>query len=702
MSLIRRLPPPFVRLIAGLTQPTDTVIDPEKRQQGHLLTALLLVFAFLCVPLVLFWSLNKFPNVALQYFFGQAFIMHGLLMIAYLFSRKGHFIVAASVAVVSGSAAIFASSLVAPPDTAVAGLYYLSVVVFFSSLFLPARLTVVTIAGHLVTMGLVAGLRPDIQPDDPILDPLLFYCVLSLLGLLMSRYARSLANARQARLMQSEDRYRIISELISDFALAVRVNPDGSLINEWTTASITRASGLSMQEFQSMDPFSRYHPEDAGRLMADMQRVLKGEIVQGEYRAFKKNGDVFWLRMYRQPVWDEKEQRVVRYYSVVQDITDRKRAELAEQEQRLFAEKLNEICTLLGSTLNLNEVLNRILDAINLVIPSDGTGIMLIEGDTAWVVRYHDRIKPELSAKIAGTRFALSEIDDMKAIVTTGQANIISCVKEFEGWVPIEGQDWIEANLTVPILLDNKVIGLFSLDSRVPDCFRPEHIERLKAFSPYAAIAIQNARLYEKAQELAVTQERQRLAQELHDAVNQTLFSANLIAETLPKLRERDPEGFQEGLSDLQRFTKGALAGMQTSLFEMRTDALVETDLGDLIGYLVDSMLGKRHDIAISWQREGGGKLPPLVHMALYRIVQEALNYAVNHSRATHLNVKLEHRREEITITIKDDGPESGSLNGDHNELQAMHEQAVAVGAQMDVARQADKGTQIQLSWNAN
>ena len=107
------------------------------------------------------------------------------------------------------------------------------------------------------------------------------------------------------------------------------------------------------------------------------------------------------------------------------------------------------------------------------------------------------------------------------------------------------------------------------------------------------AIAIENAHLYEQAQELATVQERQRLARDLHDAVSQTLFSASLIAEVLPRLWERNPDEGRKRLEEIRQLTRGALAEMRTLLLELSPAALVDADLGDLLRQLAESITGR-------------------------------------------------------------------------------------------------------------
>ena len=130
-------------------------------------------------------------------------------------------------------------------------------------------------------------------------------------------------------LRESEERYRMVSELISDYAYSYQVLPDGSIQHDWTTDSFTRVTGFTAGDLGN--GLGLYHPDDTERVHRDLQRTLMGETNDGEYRILTKSGELRWLHIFRHPLWDDQEQRVVRFYGVAQDITERKKAE----EQRL-------------------------------------------------------------------------------------------------------------------------------------------------------------------------------------------------------------------------------------------------------------------------------------------------------------------------------------------------------------------------------
>ncbi|MBC8170663.1 MAG: response regulator, partial [Anaerolineae bacterium] len=259
----------------------------------------------------------------------------------------------------------------------------------------------------------------------------------------------------------------------------------------------------------------------------------------------------------------------------------------AERDQRTLAEALLDISNALNGTLNFEEVLKRILLNLGMVIPHDTANIMLIENDETRVVGHKGYNLPELEREIANSSFNVKKIRSFAEIIVRRQPLIVPDLLNLSNWLKSLGPHRLRSYMGAPILLGDQIIGLINLESYQPNFFTETHARRLQLFASQSAVAIQNAFAYERAQERAATEERQRLARDLHDAVSQTLFSASVIAETLPRLFEREPAEVQDGLGKLARLTRGALAEMRTLLVELRPTALLEMDLSILIQQLV-------------------------------------------------------------------------------------------------------------------
>jgi len=206
-----------------------------------------------------------------------------------------------------------------------------------------------------------------------------------------------------------------------------------------------------------------------------------------------------------------------------------------------------------------------------------------------------------------------------------------------------------------------------------------------------------------------VMEERQRLARELHDAVTQTLFSASLIAEALPAIWESDQDEGWQLLQDLRQLSRGALAEMRTLLMELRPAALVEANLGDLLHQLGESFTG-RTGVPVTVTVKDQPELSPDVHVALYRIAQEALNNVVKHAQASQVVVSLRGLPPPagrgwggMELRISDDGRgfDPSSVPSDHLGLGLgiIRERAEAIGASLDIESQPGRGTQVMVVW---
>jgi signal transduction histidine kinase len=206
----------------------------------------------------------------------------------------------------------------------------------------------------------------------------------------------------------------------------------------------------------------------------------------------------------------------------------------------------------------------------------------------------------------------------------------------------------------------------------------------------------------EAAKEAAVTAERNRLARDLHDTVTQTLFSASQIAGVLPRLWERQPDEGRRRTVQLHELTASALAEMRTLLLELRPQIVPELGLGDLLRQLV-SAASNQSGLVINLAVEGERPVPPDVQVALYRIVQEALNNVGKHAQATEANVEVQAGSQGVTVRVQDNGRgfDPQAVPPSHLGLGIMRERAEAIGAKLTIASQAGHGAQVTVRWPA-
>ncbi len=205
----------------------------------------------------------------------------------------------------------------------------------------------------------------------------------------------------------------------------------------------------------------------------------------------------------------------------------------------------------------------------------------------------------------------------------------------------------------------------------------------------------------QRAREQAAVAERTRLARDLHDAVSQTLFSASLISEVLPKVWEKDDKEGKKRLEEVRQLTRGALAEMRTLLLELRPDSLVEAEIGYLLTQLAESITG-RSRVPVSVAVQGTCVMPVDAKVAFYRIAQEALNNVVKHTGATQARVRLVCRGPRVSLHIEDNGRgfEPGSVPPNSLGLNIMRERAREIGASLRIKSRPGQGAAVTVSWS--
>jgi signal transduction histidine kinase len=269
----------------------------------------------------------------------------------------------------------------------------------------------------------------------------------------------------------------------------------------------------------------------------------------------------------------------------------------------------------------------------------------------------------------------------------------------FEGW-PAAHPD-MSHFLGVPVRDGDRVLGIIFAANKVSGPgFTGRDQEILSLFAAHAAIALTNARLYERSRELSVLQERSRLARELHDAVTQKLFSIRAHARAAAVLAAREPADLARVRSEID--VVGALGAEAHAELRAVIDGLAPPDLaaaglaGSMRGYVV--LAGRAYGIPVVFT---AAELPPLgtpVEAALYRVGQEALHNALRHAGAGGIRVTLSRTARRVVLEVADDGhgfaPEmpSGGLG-----LASMRERASAAGGVLTV-RSGPRGTRVRMT----
>jgi len=334
------------------------------------------------------------------------------------------------------------------------------------------------------------------------------------------------------------------------------------------------------------------------------------------------------------------------------------------------------------------------------VTPYDGANVLLVESDLVHVVRQRGYIAKEDEKAWLNQRIPVAKLAVLQQLMDIGKPMAIANTNTSAMWIGFPDLDWVNSNVIAPIQSNHEILGFLSLDSATPGFFTQAHADQLQTFADQAAIAIQNARLLDRAKRAAVLGERNRIANELHDTISQTLWSMSLITERLPVIWEIDQVTARGSLATLHQLSQNALEEMRSLLLELHPLSLTNAKLGDLITQ-VSNIMTSRTGIAIQVQIIAQVVVPPAVHFTIYRVVQEALNNVALHALANHVDVTLNSTAQQLELTIQDNGrgfdPNHTSLG--RLGLIIMKERVDNIGGVMEIISHEGQGTLIKVVW---
>ena len=258
------------------------------------------------------------------------------------------------------------------------------------------------------------------------------------------------------------------------------------------------------------------------------------------------------------------------------------------------------------------------------------------------------------------------------------------------------------AELCVPIVASGRTLGLLNLESPQPAGFSDEDMAILETVADVLAGALENARLYRRAQAAAVLEERNRLARELHDSVSQQLFSMTLTAPAARAQMEKNPQRAAAQLDRLQETATAALAEMRALIFQLRPPALRDQGLVAALQQHAQA-LSRREGISIALSVVGDDRMARGLEQPLFRIVQESLNNVVKHADARTVTVSLEFGAEQVLLRVTDDGqgfdPDATpSGQGRHLGMISMRERAAEIGGTMELRSRIGGGTDVTVT----
>lgn len=505
----------------------------------------------------------------------------------------------------------------------------------------------------------------------------------------------------EEQLREKEEQYRSIFEattnalLISDLhGFIIEVNP-----------AACEMYGYAYEELVSLHAAALVHPDIQHEIEERLQTIQMGGQFQTQSVGVRKDGTPFHLEVRATPFTYKGTPHIL---GVIRDITEQVQAyELLEKR---VEERTHELSTLLevshdvASTIELKPLLVLVLDQLKRVVDYTGSSFSILEGEDLVLVENRG---PAPLDQVLQLHFPVKTMGIIWEMLSRREPVIIPDVQDdsllaqaFRTWmgkrlkIPF---GYIRAWLAIPLSHKEQVLGMLTVSSREPNHYTPRHASLALAIANQAAVALENARLYGQAQELAALEERQRLARELHDSVSQALYGITLGTHTARTLLERDPSRVAEPLDYVLSQAEAALIEMRALIFELRPESLETEGLVAALSRQA-AALHARHEMEVSTEFCDEPDLPLKVKEELYRVAQEALHNTAKHARANKVNLRMRVDTEGVLLEVCDDGvgfDTTHSFPG-HLGLHSMRERIARLSGTLQIESRPGKGTCIR------
>ena len=448
-------------------------------------------------------------------------------------------------------------------------------------------------------------------------------------------------------------------------------------------------------------------PEEAERVNAILKSELPSEL---QYWICRADGESRCIREHYSSVQSENSDRL---FIVTSDVTER--VQSRRDLEQAVADRTRELSTVLdisqriASTLELEPLLNLILDQIASIIPYSGAAIYTLEEGSLKGIAYQvpglpnlPELNPPYSLSLANAGAYLPVITDKRVLILDDvksepplalafhEANITPRPSAFN-----HARSWIG----IPLIVRDQVTGLLSLTHNEPGYYTQIHARLAQAITNQVAIAIENARLYEKAQDLATLEERNRIARELHDSVTQLLYGISLYSTAAGRSANKgNVQQVQDNLTEIKDNAMQALQEMRLLILELNPPLLQKHGLVVALKASLES-IESRAGLETDLNTDGVYRLPSAIEPDLYRIAMEALNNLVRYARAKKVTVDLQTRSNWVILDICDNGvgfDQEHARNGGGMGIHNMEQRARKLGGRLEITSSPGAGTRIK------
>lgn len=371
----------------------------------------------------------------------------------------------------------------------------------------------------------------------------------------------------ERKLAESEEMYRLISSVVSDYLFSSVIDEHNQLELQWVAGAFEAMTGYSLAEYKEMGGWrAALHPDDCVIDDEDLKKIRQNHKVISELRTIKKGGSIVWVRVYSQPIWDEEKDQLVGINGAVQDITERKKAEEEIKKSAMEFEALYDTARDFSMHRDPLIILRTIVDRAAAMFETANAFVYLFDPDENDLVLKVSRIPTHP----IGMRVKLGE--GISGLVAEKlEPTIVNDYASWSGQLPIFESADISAIMCVPMMYGGQLIGVLGVHENQPSAmkFSEEDMHFLSLFASQAAGAVYSADLFEKLRQNATELEKRV------DDRTRELKSKNKELETFTYTVSHDLKAPLRGIS-----------GYATLLMEDHADELNEEGkkyLGNLV-----------------------------------------------------------------------------------------------------------------------
>ena len=389
------------------------------------------------------------------------------------------------------------------------------------------------------------------------------------------------------------------------------------------------------------------------------------------------------------------------YSNLEQKVEERTRRERQRAEQ---LRTINEISRKISSIINLDELLPYVANLLRQTFDYHNVNIFLFEPSSGKLILKAICLSGYKGVIPLDVPLEMGEEGIVAWVAQTGEPLLVNDVTKEPRYSFIEELSAIKSELAVAVRIGDKILGVLDIESDELDAFSEADFNTAQTLADQLAIAIENARLYQETGQIAVMEERNRMAREIHDTLAQGFTGIILQLEAAEQALDGDTEGVMQHLNRARSLARGSLNEARRSVWNLRPEALVQLSLVEAlrqeVGIFTQTSNIKAHFDVSDHSRD----LPPEVDVALLRICQESLANIKKHARASEVRVVLAFDESEVTLSVRDNGigfrPESiADVAGKHRGfgLIGMQERARNLGGTFELQSDESKGTLVKV-----